>query len=328
MSVSGEVAEQLSLFGSGGIDLARLRLVRQGLGRGSRSRGTEKAYACDWRQFRRWCGDAGRPSLPASSDTVMLYVTWLLTERGRRAATAARHVAAVADAHRSAGLANPVSGEVRDVVTAVRRVRSEVPRGKVAMEPSLLRECALGCDVRTALGLRDRALLVLGFATSLRRSELCRLNLADISFEQEGVAVMVRRSKTDQLGRGRVLGVWPGKRAATDPVRVLKAWIRARGDWDGPLFARVQTGDVITRRGITGDAVADAVKRAVQRAGRRPAAYGAHSLRAGAVTASAEIGRSDQEIMGLSGHASAAVMRMYVRRVRLFAGRNPLAGVL
>jgi len=196
------------------------------------------------------------------------------------------------------------------------------------MEPSLLRECALGCDVRTALGLRDRALLVLGFATSLRRSELCRLNLADISFEQEGVAVMVRRSKTDQLGRGRVLGVWPGKRAATDPVRVLKAWIRARGDWDGPLFARVQTGDVITRRGITGDAVADAVKRAVQRAGRRPAAYGAHSLRAGAVTASAEIGRSDQEIMGLSGHASAAVMRMYVRRVRLFAGRNPLAGVL
>jgi integrase len=184
------------------------------------------------------------------------------------------------------------------------------------------------CEARTALGARDRAIVVLGFATSFRRAELCRLQLSDVSFERRGLAVLLRYSKRDQEGRGRVLGVWAGKRACTDPVRVLRDWLAFRGDWEGPLFCRVQTGDVVKRRPISGEALAESVKRAIASAGIDPARYGAHSLRAGAITASAGLGRSDQEIMGLSGHASAKVMRMYVRSARLFSGRNPLAGVL
>lgn len=320
--------EQLCLFDCGGVDLAKLRAAREGLGHVAHSRTTSRAYANDWRMFQRWCASAGREGLPASADTVGLYVTWLLMERGRKVNTAARHCASISSFHRQADLPNPVTAAVREVMTAVRRRRREQPLGKAALDPSTLVRAVRSCDASTNLGARDRALLVFGFATTLRRSELCRLHLSDVSFERRGLAVVVRYSKTDQVGRGRVLEVWPGKRAVTDPVRVLGAWLQRRGRWEGPLFCRVQTGDTVTRLGVTGDAISDVVKKAVGATGLDPAAFGAHSLRAGGITASAEAGRSDQEIMGLSGHASASVMRMYVRRARLFSGRNPLAGVL
>lgn len=302
--------------------------MRNGLGRASHAHGTSRGYECDWRVFRRWCKSAGRDHLPATSDTVELYVTWLLVQLNRKVSTAARHAATIAYFHRQAGHTNPVNSAVREVINAVRRRRLERPKGKAAIEPDALLAAVKTCDPHTNLGSRDRALLVLGFASSLRRSELCALNLADVTFEEKGLAIFVRRSKTDQDGHGRLVGVWAGRRPSTDPVRVLNAWLLRRGSWEGPLFCRVQTGDVITKRAITGDAVSDIVKKAVSKTGRNPAEYGAHSLRAGAVTTSAELGRSDQEIMGLSGHASPSVMRMYVRKARLFSGRNPLAGAL
>lgn len=320
--------EQLSLFDFGGIDLAKLRLARASLGRGTRSDGTMEAYACDWGLFKRWCCETGRQSLPASTDSVILYVTWLTMQRGRKASTASRHVAAIAAYHRDARLPNPVTPEVRDVMTSVRRKRRECSVGKAALDPAQLVRAVRACDRKTNRGLRDRALLVLGFATSLRRSDLSRMQLSDVRFEKKGLSVWVPRSKNDQDGEGRFLGVWRGKRACTDPVRVLRAWLDRRGKWDGPLFCRIQTGDRITELPVTGDALNDVVKRAVTRAGLDPARFGAHSLRAGAVTASAEIGRSDDEIMGMSGHKNPSVMRGYIRRNRVFAGRNPLEGVL
>jgi integrase len=135
-------------------------------------------------------------------------------------------------------------------------------------------------------------------------------------------------SFTSSTRHNPALGIRPGKRALTDPVRVLRHWISKRGAWAGPLFCRIQTGDTVTRLPITGDAISDLVKKAASRSELDPAEYGTHSLRAGAATASAEIGRSDQETMSLTGHASAKVMQGYVRKARLFSGRNPLAGVL
>lgn len=275
-----------------------------------------------------WCKRAGRDSLPASAETVELYVTWMLDEAGRKTSTAERHVSAIAHFHRRAGATPPFGPGVREVIRAVRRSRKEKPVGKRALEvPDLVRAAQL-CDIRTPLGARNRALIVLGFATSFRREELTNLQLADVKFERRGLAVLLRSSKRDQEGKGRVIGVWAGKRECTDPIRALRSWLRFRGEWAGPLFCRVQTAGLIVRRPISGEAVNEAVKKAISAAGIDPSRYGAHSLRAGAITASAKLGRSDQEIMGLSGHESAKVMRTYVRGARLFSGRNPLAGVL
>lgn len=320
--------EQLRLFDFGGIDLAKLRKVGVSLRSVGGAVLTVRGYASDLRRFESWCLQAGRSASPATAETVTLYVTWALTEAGRRVTTVNRHICAIVDAHRRSGLPVPPIADARSIVSAVRRQRCEQPVGKAALSADDLCRVARWCDGGSVAGLRDRAVLVLGFATALRRSELAALQLSDISFHDKGVAVVVRRSKTDQEGRGRVIAVWAGRRVATDPVRVLSAWIAARGSWPGPLFCRVQTGDLLVKCGISGDSVHDLVKRSVAAVGLDAKLYGAHSLRAGAVTAAAELGRSDQEIMALSGHESVAVMRGYVRRANVFAGRNPLAGVL
>jgi integrase len=326
VSVCGE---QLRLFDLGGLNLTKLGILRDGLRRPVRAPRTITAYASDWKIFSAWCAEAGRPALPATSDTLALYVTWMLTEHNSKCSTAERHVSAVAHFHRDALLPSPVSAEVRAVLSSVRRGRRERPCGKAALAaPDLVRVARL-CNARSNIGARDRALVVLGFATSLRRSELAALLLSDVSFEPRGLVVVVRRSKTDQDGKGRLVAVWPGKRTLTDPVRVLRNWIQRRGRWEGPLFSRVlNRWDRVSRKPISGEGINEAIKRAIARAGLDAALYGAHSLRAGAITASADAGRSDQEIMGLSGHENAKVMRGYIRRARVFSGRNPLEGVL
>ena len=318
--------EQLRLF-DGGVDVGKLRGVCAALlATPAGARLTVNGYASDVRVFDRWCRDAGRESLPASAETLAMYVAWSMTEAGRKVTTMRRHLAAIVNSHRRAGVEVPSFSNARLVVGAIRRTRGDRPQGKAALSGDDLRRVAKAVGGSVS-GLRDRAVLVLGFATALRRSELSALLLSDVTFHDKGLAVLVRRSKTDQQGRGRLIGVWAGKGDVTDPVRVLRQWIDARGDWPGPLFCRVANGALL-KRGINGDSVNDVVKRCVSAVGLDASLYGSHSLRAGAVTASAELGRSDQEIMGLSGHASAAVMRGYVRSARLFSGRNPLEGVL
>lgn len=312
---------------SEGIDLRKLRLRRDALSTWERAAGTVRAYRSDWAQFSGWCLEAGRQPLPASHETVSLYVVWMMEEAGRCVSTANRHLSGIAYCHKEARLPVPVDATTRDLLTSVRKRRRERPKGKAALSLEDLRRAALSCDLREVAGVRDRAALVLGFASGLRRSELAGLNLADVQFEAEGLAVRVACGKTDQEGKGRVLGVFAGRQPGTDPVRTLQAWVSMRGSRPGPLFTRVRFG-VATLERLAGDAYNRIVKAAVERIGLPRAAYGAHSLRAGLVTAAAEQGASDAEIMFASGHASASVMRGYIRSGRLFARRNPLAGAL
>ncbi len=329
--VATEIQQQLALFegaGVGAVDLMRLREARAAVLQATeRAENTMKMYEFDWRQFMRWCASAGKEPLPALADTVALYLTWVLIERKRKVATAEQHLAAITYFHRVHGYATPVNEEVRRFLCGVRRLRCEQPVRKRAVDTADLPKIARGCNASTAMGKRDRAIFILGFASTLRRSNLAALQLADVAFEERGLVICVRRSKTDQLGRGRLIGVWRGRRAVTDPVRVLREWIHVRGDWDGPLFCKVRENRIY-RDGITGETIADIVQRAVERVGLDPNLYGAHSLRAGGITAAAEIGRSDREIMGLSGHESADMLQVYIRRARIFSGRNPLHGVL
>lgn len=308
--------------------MARLALLRDELQRPVRSAITLRGYANDWVLFNRWCAESGCSAMPASSDTVTLYLTWLMLDNGRKAGTGARHVSAIKHYHRLAGQRAPISDDVKDVLAAVKRQRRELPQGKAALTPEDLARVSEALPWVTNAGARDRAMLILGFATALRRSDLARLELADISFADQGLIVVVRQGKTDQIGRGRILSIWAGENHATDPVRVLQKWIECRGLWPGPLFTRVELYDRVKEKGLSGEAVHEAIKRAIDRAGMDSRPYGAHSLRAGAITAVAINGGSDQELLRLSGHKNAAIMRGYVRVARVFSGRNPLAGIL
>lgn len=176
-------------------------------------------------------------------------------------------------------------------------------------------------------GARDRAVLLFGFASGLRRSELAVLDLVDVSSEAAGLVVQVWRSKTDQEGAGRVVGVHRGVRRATCPVRAVEAWLVERGPWPGPLFCRVSAGGTVQRGRLSGASVAAVVKRAAERIGLDPARYGGHSLRAGCATAAAAGGASDTAIMGRTGHKSVAMVERYIRHGSLFAV-DPLRGCL
>jgi integrase len=291
---------------------------------------TQRCYASHLRAFVAWCQQTGKSSLPATAETLALYVTWMLTEQKYKISTAKAHINSVADSHRRAGIMAPEMADAYEVINAIRRQRREFPLGKTALSVQHLRKACDGAlrGPDTNRTRRDLAIVVFGFATGLRRSEIAALDLADIKFRGPGLSVRVRFAKNDQDGEGRTLGVWAGERASTDPVRTLKRWLEVRGDWEGPLFSLITRRDVILRQKMGDDRIADAVKRAVARAGLDPTGYGGHSLRSGAVTAAADRGMSDRELMRLSGHKSSNSVQSYIRESEVFSGRNPLPGVL
>ena len=166
------------------------------------------------------------------------------------------------------------------------------------------------------IGLRDRALLLLGFAGAFRRSELVALNVADIRECEAGLRVRISRSKTDQEAQGVTIGIVPG--AVACPVRAIKAWLEAAKIMDGPLFRSIAKGERISTERLSDKSVADIVKRHVARLGLDPAAFGGHSLRAGFLTSAAAKGASIFKMMDTSRHKSVDTLRGYVRDAELF----------
>ena len=302
-------------------------MERSKLAEEMRSENTRIAYRKGWLNFSTWCASAGRASLPCTPDTLSLYIVGQ-ARSGRLPSTIAQRIAAVVAAHFAAGYASPSTADVREVLLAIQRRMGRAPKhAKAALSVEDLRLMLPVCG-EGSRGARDRAVLLVGFASGLRRSELAGLDLADVKVRPEGLVVRVVRSKTDQNGAGRLVGVHRGRHRLTDPVRAYTAWLVERGDWAGPLFPQLtMPGDAVTHKRMDGRAVAAIVKAAAERAGLDASRYGGHSLRAGCATAAAANGASDLAIMGRTGHRSVAMVGRYVRHGSLFAV-DPLAGAL
>ena len=286
---------------------------------------TIRAYRSDFRHFEAWCQAHGLGALPAAPQTVALY----LAEYGGllKAATLQRRLAAIAKGHQAAGYASPASmsnAAVSEVWKGIKREHGTAQQGKAAVLTSDLR-AMLRSLPDGLLGVRDRALLLVGFAGAFRRSELAALRVEDCEFTTEGLVVTLRRSKTDQDGEGRKIGLPYGSNPHTCPVRSLRAYLDAAGIVTGPLFRS------ITRHGRVGEkisayAVALIVKRYAAAAGLDSRKYAGHSLRAGLATSAAAAGVSERAIMNQTGHRSTAMVRRYIREGSLFLD-NAAAGV-
>jgi site-specific recombinase XerD len=166
------------------------------------------------------------------------------------------------------------------------------------------------------LGVRDRALLALGFAGAFRRSELVALIVADRTERPDGYRMLIRRSKTDQTGEGQEIVIPHGVKIR--PVEAVQAWLQAAAITEGQLFRPVRKGGCVKPWGLRGQDVALVVKRYALAAGLDPAEFSGHSLRAGFVTSAAETGASILKIQEVSRHKSMDVLSTYVRRVDLF----------
>jgi site-specific recombinase XerD len=169
-------------------------------------------------------------------------------------------------------------------------------------------------------GVRDRAILLIGFAGAFRRSEMSALDAVDIKINTRGAAVLVRRSKTDQEGAGQLIGI-PRSRKATCPVGALEAWLAAGRIGDGPVFRPVSRHGHIYDRRLSDEAVADVVKRAARRVGLDPTKYAGHSLRRGFATSASAAGADLVQIMRQTRHRSVSVAMGYVDEGQLFS--NP-----
>lgn len=286
--------------------------------RESKAPNTRRGYASDWRQFESWCTAAGVSSLPAEPRIVALYIANLAGKH--KPATVSRHMAAIASAHKARGIESPASmrhGVVAQVWHGIRRTLGTAQTQKAPlMVPELRRIMDVLPD--NLLGVRDRALLLVGFAGAFRRSELVGLDVQDCAFGVDGVTVLLRRSKTDQEGQGRKVGLPYGSNPATCPVRALRAWLDASAITTGPVFRWVTRHGKIRDERLSPFAVAVVVKRHCARVGLDAKDFAGHSLRAGLATAAAIAGASERSIMNQTGHRSSTMVRRYIRDSGLF----------
>ncbi|KAA1399661.1 site-specific integrase [Aeromicrobium ginsengisoli] len=300
-------AEGLSLVDRASIDEAI---------RAARAPGTRRTYASAWRSWETWCVGRGVNAFPADPMLVAAH----LAERHSAGVSTSRldvTVAAIRARHIDEGLEDPTA--VRGVQLVVRGLR-RIDAGERAVKqahPLTVAEVRrmLGTlDRATLAGKRDAAILLIGFAGALRRSEISNLRVSDLSFKADGVVVRLRKSKSDQEGAGAFVGVVRGAHQDTDPVSALRDWLGAAGlATAGPLFVRVRRGGHVDRVSLHPDTVNAIVKRMACCAGLSDLPISAHSLRAGHATVAAEAGVPASRLARTTRHADLRTLAMYVR---------------
>jgi site-specific recombinase XerD len=276
---------------------------------------TRRAYRSDFRIFEAWCRSRGVSALPAAAETVAAFLAHDV-ESGSRPSTLGRRVAAIRYAHKLAGQPVPTDDErVKATMRGIRRSLGTAPLKKAPATAERIVAMALstGEDLK---GLRDRALLLIGFAGAFRRSELVALDVEDLVEESElGFKVTIRHSKTDQEGAGQTIAIVRGIVAC--PVTALKAWLEAASITSGPIFRSVKRGGAVAGR-LPAQSVADIVKDYAERVGLDPAAFAGHSMRSGFLTSAAKRGASIFKMMDQSRHKSVETLRGYVRDAEIF----------
>jgi integrase len=287
--------------------------------RDSLSEATQRAYQCDLQHF----GHAGW-TIPATAEDIALY---LVSQSSHSSiATIQRRLASIAKAHKSRGLCNPTTAElVRATLRGLKRSRGVAQRQAA---PLLKRDLLCACQAigSRSKDARDRALLLIGFAGGFRRSELVGLNWQDILIVPQGLEITIRRSKTDQNGKGRKLGI-PYGRSDCCPVYALKQWQSLTLDTEGPVFRPVDRHHRISKTRLSGGAVSDVIRKRLEAVGIDPSHYSGHSLRSGFATSAAMAGVSSWSIRKQTGHASDATLARYIRDGELFLN-NAAAALL
>ena len=265
----------------------------------------------DFEQFSAWCGARGLAALPADPITIARYVADLAAHH--KVATIARHIASISVTHKRENFVpSPTSHPVvRETLAGIRRELGVAQLQKAPLVIEDLRRVVRPLD-GTPQAIRDRALLLVGFAGAFRRSELVSLDVADVAAVVAGLEITLRKSKTDQEGKGVLIGVPYGSSLATCPVRALQAWL-ALLPAEGPIFRAIDRAGHIRPSRLTAQSVALIVKRRARAAGVTGDLSG-HSLRAGFATTAANEGVSLHDSMRQTRHRSATEARKYVRR--------------
>lgn len=228
----------------------------------SQSPSTIRAYASDWRIFEEFCAVRKLKSLPATVHTVVYFIT-SEAQAGRKVKTIERRLSAIADYHLKASEIPPTKQkDARALQAALKGIKRKLGGAVEKKHPAtdeLVLQMLSKIPGANLIEMRDRALISFGFASAMRRSELSDLTVKDLNFNEKGVIVQIRKSKSDQDGNGQTITVPTGR--IIKPVKALTDWLIAAGIDEGPVFRPIVKGAKRCREmKLSGDAMARIIK--------------------------------------------------------------------
>ena len=289
----------------------------------SKANNTIRAYKSDFRDFGGFCAKNGLKSLPADPKIVSLYMTYLSTKDAKMS-TLRRRLVSIGVIHRLKGhyldTKHPI---IIENLMGIKRKKGSYQKGK---KPILINHLklmidAIDKDISDETGirkLRDKTIILLGFAGGFRRIELISIDFEDLEFVSEGVKIFIRKSKTDQFGEGMIKGLPYFTNQKYCPVWHLKKWLEISEIKSGPIFRRFSKGLNLGKNRLTDQSVALFLKKHLSNAGIENKNYSGHSLRSGYATVTAESGADERSIMAMTGHKTTQMVRRYIKEANLF----------
>ena len=289
----------------------------------SKANNTIRAYKSDFKDFGAFCVKNGFKPLPTEPKIVSLYLTHL-SMKDAKMSTLRRRLVSIGVIHKLKGFyldtKHPI---IIENLMGIKRKKGSYQKGK---KPILINHLkliieAIDKDISDETGirkLRDKTIILLGFAGGFRRIELISIDFEDLEFVSEGVKIFIRKSKTDQFGEGMLKGLPYFDNQKFCPVWHLQKWLEVSKIKSGPIFKRFSKGLILGKNRLTDQSVALFLKKYLSRAGIENQNYSGHSLRSGFATVSAESGADERSIMAMTGHKTSQMVRRYIKEANLF----------
>ena len=290
----------------------------------TKSESTINAYESDWNDFCDWCKYHNDVAFPAQPETVVNYINDLADYA--KASTIRRRVSAISENYNAAGLAenNPCHAWiVKEALIGLNRAKGTVQKGKTPIYWEELEQMISCTDTVHLSGIRDKAILLLGFLGAFRRSEISNLNIEDLSRFPQGLVVTLTHSKTDQEQAGQQVGIPYIANKHMCAITAVNEWLKAADISKGPLFRSILKNGKVASRRLSDKSINLIVKKYIASIGQSPDLYGAHSLRHGFATYAALNGIEERLIMKQTRHRSVEMVRHYINEADLFVN-NPV----
>ena len=286
----------------------------------SKADNTLRAYKSDFRDFGVFCTKHGFTSMPTEPKVVSLYLTHL--SANSKISTLRRRLVSIGVVHRIKGhyldTKHPV---IIENLMGIKRKKGSIQTGKKPILINHLKQIINVIDeqkIPKIKKLRNRTLILIGFAGGFRRTELISIDHEDLDFVEEGVKITLKRSKTDQFGEGLIKGLPYFTNEKYCPVTSLKNWINLSKIKTGPIFRRFSKGSILTSRRLTDQSVVLIIKDYLNLAGIENQNFSGHSLRSGFATVAAESGADERSIMAMTGHKTTQMVRRYIKEANIF----------
>ncbi len=270
----------------------------------SKAENTLRAYQSDFKDFSAFCSRNGFSPIPTQPKIIALYITHL--SKSSKFSTLKRRIASISVIHKLKGHYLDTRHPI--IMENLHGIKRTLGSRQKAKKPILINDLKLIIKAIDKEKIRDKALILVGFAGGFRRSELVNINNEDIEFVPEGVKILIKRSKTDQSGEGRLKAIPYFDNQEFCPVITLKDYIKNNftKDYKGKVFK------------ISDKSVALIIKRYANKAGLDSSKYAGHSLRSGFATTAAEFGAEERNIMAMTGHKTTQMVRRYIQEANLF----------